>query len=247
MAFLKHGNFKMKCNLDEMLQRQFYFFGTYFMEDEILACWEKFACYSDMIFDVGANAGIFSLAALAMREDAVVHAFEPTPEIAAHLRDTACLNHLERLYVHEFAVSDASGRAVLNRFRGENGYNGGMNYITADKGELTAERVDKITLDGFCRDRSIERIDLLKLDIQGHEHAALLGCTDMISTGRIKTIFMELNWAKTALEICPATRSIQLLERAGYRFSEPGRILTWRDAGDWLTKFSDVIASRSSR
>jgi hypothetical protein len=35
---LKHGRFKMPCDLGEMLQRQFYFFGTYFLEEDMLQC-----------------------------------------------------------------------------------------------------------------------------------------------------------------------------------------------------------------
>ena len=39
VATLKHGGFKMSCDLSEMLQRQFYFFGTYFLEEDLLSCW----------------------------------------------------------------------------------------------------------------------------------------------------------------------------------------------------------------
>ena len=63
-----------------------------------------------------------------------------------------------------------------------------MNYIRADSSEGAAESVQTITLDRFCHDQSIERIDLLKLDIRGHEYAALLGCSDRISAGRIGTL-----------------------------------------------------------
>src|SRR5262249_33894413 len=93
-AVLKYGGFKMPCNLDEMLQRQYYFFGTYFLEDHILQCWQVAAKGAKVILDVGANAGIYSLAALASQQDAMVHAFEPTPEIAARLRATTDLNGL---------------------------------------------------------------------------------------------------------------------------------------------------------
>jgi hypothetical protein len=43
VATLKHGSFKMPCDLGEMLQRQFYFFGTYFLEEDMLRCWETAA------------------------------------------------------------------------------------------------------------------------------------------------------------------------------------------------------------
>jgi FkbM family methyltransferase len=112
-----------------MLQRQFYFFGTYFVEEDILRCWAIAAKGAHVIFDVGSNAGIYSLAALAVQPDVTVHAFEPTPEIATRLRETARLNGLNRLYVHEVAVSSHDGYASLKRCRGDLGTNEGMNYI----------------------------------------------------------------------------------------------------------------------
>src|SRR5580704_10516440 len=134
VATLKHGRFKMSCDLKEMLQRQFYFFGTYFLEEDILRCWEATAKWAKVVLDVGANAGIYSLAALAVQPDVVVHAFEPTPEIAARLRATAKLNGLKNLYVHEVAVLRDDGRATLERFRGELGNNEGMNFVTREIG-----------------------------------------------------------------------------------------------------------------
>jgi len=56
VAALKHGSFKMSCDLTEMLQRQFYFFGTYFLEEDMLSCWETAARGAKVVFDVGANA-----------------------------------------------------------------------------------------------------------------------------------------------------------------------------------------------
>ena len=107
-----------------MLQRQFYFFGTYFLEEDALCSWESAARDANVIFDVGANAGIYGLAALAIQPCASVHAFEPTPEIAVRLRETAKVNGLDHLYVHEVAVSNDNGRAILKRCRGELGTNG---------------------------------------------------------------------------------------------------------------------------
>jgi len=243
LADLKHGTYKMPCDLSEMLQRQFYFFGTYFLEEHILACWETAAKGAKMILDVGANAGIYSLAALAVRQDATVHAFEPTPEIAARLRETAKLNRLDQLHVHEVAVSSEDGHATLRRCRGELGTNEGMNFIGPDFGEGT-EIVRTVCLDRFCERQAIDYVDLLKIDIQGHEHAALKGAEHLIRAGRIGTIFTELNWARDAAAGCPATESIRLLDQAGYRFSEPRQHLNWKESGDWLRTLTDVVARR---
>jgi len=242
VATLKHGKFKMSCDLKEMLQRQFYFFGTYFLEEDIISCWEATANGAKVILDVGANAGIYSLAALAVQPDAVVHAFEPTPEIAARLRDTAKLNQLETLYVHELAVLGENGYATLNRCRGELGNNEGMNFVTKGIGNSGAERVKTMSLDHFCEGHSIDQVDLLKLDVQGHEYSALKGAERLIKAGRIGTIFMELNWARTVGAPCPAADSIWFLGKAGFLFSKPGALLQWKKAGDWLHGLSDVVA-----
>jgi hypothetical protein len=100
-----------------------------------------------------------------------------------------------------------------------------------------------------CNDREIYHvchdsilIDLLKLDIQGHEHSALAGAEHSIKTGRLGIIFMELNWAKSAGAKCAAIESIRLLEQAGYRLSRPGKHLNRAKAGDWLRTLSDVVA-----
>ncbi len=240
---LNRGRFKMSCDLNEMLQRQFYFFGTYLLEEDILSCWEIAAKGAKVVLDVGANAGIYSLAALAIEPDAIVHAFEPTPEIAARLRATAKINGLDHLYVHEAAVFSKNGQATLRRFRGELGTNEGMNFISQDISDAEAERVQTVCLDQFCQDHAIDRVDLLKLDIQGHEHSALKGAEHLIRAGRLGIIFMELNWAKSTGATCAATESIRLLEQAGYRFSKPGKYLNWAKAGDWLRTLSDVVAT----
>jgi FkbM family methyltransferase len=245
VAALNYGRFKMPCDLNEMLQRQLYFFGTYFLEKDILSCWETAARGAKVVLDVGANAGVYSLAALAIQPDATVHAFEPTPEIAARLRATAKLNGLDHLYVHETAVFSKNGQATLKRFRGELGTNEGMNFISQDVGDCWTERVQTVCVDQFCRDHSIDHVDLLKLDIQGHEHSALEGAEHVISAGRVGIIFTELNWAKCAGAPCAASESIRLLEEAGYRFSRPGKRLNWEKAGDWLRTLSDVVAHRA--
>lgn len=241
IATLKYGAFRIPCDLDQILQRQFYFFGTYLVEEDILRCWMNVAVGAKVIFDVGANAGIYSLAALAAQPDATVHAFEATPEIAARLREGADLNNLHHLYVHETGVSNRNGYAALIRCRGELGANEGMNFISANAND-TSERVETVSLDRFCQKHSIGYIDLLKLDVQGHEYSVLQGAEQLIRSGQPKTIFMELNWAASHSKNCPAFSSIKLLDGAGYQFSKPGKNLEWRRAGDWLRHLSDVVA-----
>jgi FkbM family methyltransferase len=241
-AVLRHGGFRLPCDISEMLQRQFYYFGTYFLEDEILACWENQARSAQTVFDIGANAGIFSLAALAANPHATVHAFEPTPEIAARLRATASMNGLFNLTVNEVAVGDHDGDATLRRWRGAGNSNEGMNFITTDGS--VGEAVRLVSLDRYCADRSIERIDLLKIDIQGNEPRAFAGAARLLRERRIGTVFAELSW-DSARPDEPAAQLVAMLADAGFVFSPPGANLDWRKPGNWMRDYSDVVAKVS--
>src|SRR5262249_40858290 len=236
LAHLRYGGLKMPCDLTEMPQRQFYFFGTYFLKEQVLDCWTEAAKKAEVIFDVGTNTGIYRLAALSSQPNAVVHAFEPTPEIAARLRQTTQLNQLDNLVVHEVAVMRGSGKAILRRYRGDSGTNEGMNYICEDTGKPDVERVQTICLDDFLR------IDLLKVDVQGNEHSVLRGAKRLVRLGKVGTIFMELNWTDNTGADCPALESVRLLAENGYRFASAADYNNWRDAGNWLQGRSDVVA-----
>ena len=241
MAEIKYGGLRLACDLRQVLQRQNYFFGTYFLEEHLLETWRSFARQAQVVFDVGANAGIYSLAALDAHPAAHAHAFEPTPEIAGRLRETAALNGLGNLFVHEQAVSNFDGQAVLTRCGEDEGFNEGMNFIVRDRAQPGAERVAAVRLDTICAELGIARIDLLKLDVQGAEADALEGAADLLARGAIGTVFMELNFAPPHAPSCPATGALRRLEGAGFEFAAPGAELRWAPAGDWLRRCSDVI------
>jgi FkbM family methyltransferase len=241
MAQIRYGGLKLACDLREALQRQYYFFGTYLLEEQLLDAWRVAARGAAVVFDAGANAGIYSLAALDAQPGATVHAFEPTPEIAAGLRRTAELNGLARLVVHQSAVTNYDGQAILRRCGEAEGGNDGMNFIVPDRAEDGAERVPAVRLDTVCAALGIERIDLAKLDVQGAEADALEGAAGLLASGALRMVFMELNFAPERGAACPATSAVKRLEAAGFEFASPSATPKWLPAGDWLHACSDVI------
>jgi len=241
-ARLKRGGFEMRCDVRQFLQRQFYFFGTYWLEENVLKSWCKFASSAKVILDVGANAGIFSLAALAAQPQAIVHAFEPTPAIAERLRETARINHLHSLRVHEMAVMQDSGPALLNVCEGEYGTNDGMNFVTHRAVSSAVMPIVTTSIDDFCDREDINHVDCVKLDIQGNEAEALAGATRLLSRRGVGVVFMELNWAAPGEERCPATESIRFLAEAGFLFARPETSPSFKSAGEWMRELNEAVA-----
>lgn len=106
LARLNFGGCVVDADISQYLQRQYYFTGTYFVERDLIGSWCARAAGARVFLDVGANSGIYSLAALSVAPEAVADAFEPTPVMATILRRNAERNFPNRLFVHEMAVSD---------------------------------------------------------------------------------------------------------------------------------------------
>lgn len=245
---LTFDGIRIECDLREMLQRQYHYFGTYASESSNVERWRVLASSSCVIVDIGANSGIYSLVAAAAAPHASVHAFEPTPEIAARLRRNRHINGLDNITVHEMALSSADGIATLVRFRGETSDNEGMNFLAGAKvpeGSSTLE-VPVRSLDNLFLEYGITQIDLMKLDVQGHEPMVLAGANRLLESGAISMIFIELNWGEADDPGCPASTSIGHLAQAGYLFAELPAAQNWRAAGPWLRAHSDVVARRPS-
>ena len=241
-ARLIYSDFRVPCDIGEMIQRQLYFFGTYQLERTMLEVWQNLARRSTTIFDVGANAGVYSLAALSANPGASVHAFEPTPEIAERLRQTKALNGLANLVIAETAVCHHSGQTRLVKCDG-GGDNGGMNYIGDQTGAQDSVLVDATSLDEYCYRNGIDQIDLMKIDVQGLEADVMRGASELLSRRKIGQVLVELNWGELG-EGSPADDVIMLLESYGFQFSDICATPQWRRSGPWLRKHADIMASQ---
>ena len=235
---------EIQCDLSRLIQQQLFFTGTYHTERQQLADWRRQARSSRVILDVGANVGIYSLEAKAANPQAQVLAFEPTPQWAAHLRGTIARNAIDGLEVLEAAAGSAPGRAILQACDGSpaQGHptNEGMNFITPNLNGAKGFEIQLTSLDHEAQARGWQQIDLMKIDVQGHEPAVLEGASDLLQRQAIGCLFIEINGLQPG---DPGDQSLRLLSRAGYRFRPAGRPQQpLAAAGPWMIGIDDLVA-----
>lgn len=157
----------------------------------------------DLFVDLGANVGGYTVR-LAKKFREVI-SVEPNPGAARSLRDDVDLNHLDNVKVVEKAVWDSVGEATLwvpaskktTRSSITQHFQGGASF-----------RVETVTLDDLTK--GYEKVDLIKVDVEGADLAALRGGKETLK--RTSRLVIELSPKGEA-----AVKGI--LAPLGFRFS----------------------------
>jgi FkbM family methyltransferase len=143
-----------------------------FFEPAVIAALEPRIGHGFQFVDVGANVGFYSLlVAQRALDNAKVLAIEPQPELCLRLRENIVLNGFD-VTIAQTAVSDFNGQVSLTVDHKNLGGTG----ITAD--HLDRHAAEKIEvpcrkLADLIAENGFERIDAMKVDIEGHEARAL--------------------------------------------------------------------------
>ena len=141
--------------------------------------------------DVGGNYGIYTILAGLTRADVEIHTFEPLREAVDHLHRNAALNGIaKRVTVHDLALSDSAGQAKLYLPDPSHGLLETSASLEAEfKNEHAGyQEVETRTLDSYSFDQPIS---VVKIDVEGHEHAVIKGARRMLAEDR-PVIFAEM-------------------------------------------------------
>ncbi|MBS0363498.1 MAG: FkbM family methyltransferase [Proteobacteria bacterium] len=147
-----------------------------------------------IIFDVGANAGQTVAELREVFPTAQIYSFEPIPATFEKLkRNTIKDLRCEAINIAMGAVS-GSLKMTAGPIDGQNTAN-----VSAKPDAPTVE-VSVQTVDGFCAERGIGRIDLLKIDTEGFEMSVLTGAANMLGSGKIKMVLAECEFEPNPAE-----------------------------------------------
>jgi FkbM family methyltransferase len=140
--------------------------------------------------DVGAHVGQYSLLAsgLVGREGAV-HSFEPEPETFALLQHNVRINGLRNVHLVRCALAKSSKDAELYVARPDN--IGQTSLRQPNNFSGVRVNVQCRTVDDYAEEHGIDRIDLIKIDVEGAELDVLLGARGVLSRNPKPHIIIE--------------------------------------------------------
>ncbi len=145
----------------------------------------------EVVVDIGAHIGRYTL--IAAKHRSRVISIEPDPSNFAMLKSNIRLNRFWNVVPLQMAVSDSSGKRPF--FLAGGGDTGTSSlepdwFWTLDEGVRRKVEVECETLDRLVARLDLERIDWLKIDVEGHEIPVLEGAKQAL--GRTKRLILEV-------------------------------------------------------
>jgi len=182
-----------------------YWLGIY--ELPIQECLAHELQSGDVFYDIGGNAGFFSLlGAICVGDSGQVFTFEPLPENIEAIRSQFKLNRASNCALVEAAVSDCVGEIEFC----EGTYTSTAHIKRHENGQGEVKVVKTITLDEFAKTESPP--DFVKIDVEGAEIMALRGAHEILQSECPPKFMIEFHGQDLAEE------GRSLLGKFGYRF-----------------------------
>lgn len=196
-------------------------FGDYESDETVFL--KSVFCDGDVLLDVGANLGWYSLVLGRHRPWAKVFAFEPIPSTVSVLKRNIELNKLDNVEPICLGVSDREGELSFLYAPDVSGATS-LKVLGQKRGKSVIQSVVcKVTrLDSFCANRNLVPA-ILKIDVEGAELMVLQGAGDVLQHAPIILVELLRKWSQ-AFNYHP-NDVFHYLEKFGYRawvFAEDG-------------------------
>ena len=189
-----HHNFKI-MHYGHVIENELFWGGVYGGWEKIsLQLWIKLCENANYIFDIGANTGLYSLIAKAINKNSEVYAYEPVERVFEKLKYNNWINSFN-IHCSSYAISNKNGKAIIyDDPNAEHIYS-----VTVNKNMFSPEipvvekEIKTITLDTVIEKENINRIDLIKIDVETHEPEVLEGYAKYIKEHQPSILIEILN------------------------------------------------------
>jgi FkbM family methyltransferase len=179
---------KIKCTIKDWVQQLIYFFGSYIYESNQINFWTNTLSDDEIILDIGANVGYYSLLA-SIKSNSMIYSFEPNPIIFYRLEENIRLNNSKNIIALNKGVSNCSEKM---RFYISDEENSGMSSLVEPENYSGRSiTVDVLSIDDFIIKYNINKISKIKIDVEGNEYNVLKGMENTLLKNKPQ-IFIEI-------------------------------------------------------
>lgn len=145
----------------------------------------------DVVYDIGANVGYFTLlAAQAVGPSGHVYSFEPNPPTLARLRRNVELNSLANVTVLPLALGDRDEEIT---FHAVGGANSGASSLRDGLVGSSSTTVRLARLDDLRGEHVVRSPDVVKMDVEGAEYLALRGMPSTLAEPGWRSLIIEIS------------------------------------------------------
>ncbi len=144
-------------------------------ESVSMKIWMKLCRQAQVILDVGANTGLYSLVAQSLNPSSDVYAFEPVHRVYEKLLHNIQINQFP-IQAFPQAVSNADGDALIYDTSTEHIYSVTVNQnLNSPDTPVVPTTIETLSLSSFIERQKLEQVDLMKIDVETHEAKVLEG------------------------------------------------------------------------
>lgn len=199
-----------QLDLGEYIDSSIYFGGCF--EPDTTAAINRLCRPGMTVVDIGANVGCHALRfAKLVGDSGRVVAFEPMAWARAKLLRNIELNGFGNITVESVALSDSPGSREAY-FRSS-----WQGSEESDPASLRRDTITFDTLDGYAERNGIGRVDMVKLDVDGHEFKVMRGARRTLAAHR-PLILIELGPHLLAGAGDDIGELVEFLSSLGYKF-----------------------------
>jgi FkbM family methyltransferase len=216
---------KMHLDLDEWVQQHIYFLG--YFDPAGISLIKKRLPEGGVFLDIGANVGSYTLvAANQVGISGRVIAFEPVSACFNRLTENINLNGLTNVVAEQQALTNEN--KVIDLHIADQKNLGMSSIFHHDTESGQTEQVSAVRLDDYLKQHQPDRIDMIKMDIEGAELFALQGMKDTLIKHKPE-LFIELKEEAVQHADYSLEDIIQFLQELGYKqfgLDEKGELIS---------------------
>ncbi|KYC40128.1 hypothetical protein WA1_29745 [Scytonema hofmannii PCC 7110] len=203
-------SFQYSSTSDDYVGNALFWRGLSSWEPETIEVFYKLAQKSNLVLDIGANTGLFTMLALSANPNSQVLSFEPVPNTYKQLVSHVKRNGWEeRCQIYNKAVSNIVGETKFHVPFNDVPLSASLNLQGFRGQEGVIIDIPVTTIDDVCSKSG--KIDLIKLDVEGFEDKVLEGMEQVLSNSS-PTIIVECNPDGPVLAV------ENILSKFGYHF-----------------------------